>query len=102
MYLAPSVFTRRHLGFALSKNSAGVAAQCTQTQVRCCYCSRRALRAPCNPHTTGTANCTSRLPLRRPNWPIGNPGFEPEESKWKRSEIGNWEDGASTFATRID
>src|SRR6266581_5478633 len=102
MYLAPSVFTRRHLGFALSKNSASVAAQCARVNVRCCCSSRRELRVRSNRLTTGTANYTSRLLLHRPSWPTGNPGSEREESKWKRSEIGNWEDGASTFATRID
>jgi hypothetical protein len=46
------------------------------------------------------ASIHSRLP-HRPSWPTGI-WSEREESKWKRSEIGNWEDGASTFATRID
>src|SRR6266567_9384073 len=91
MYLAPSVFTRRHLGFALSKNSASVAAQCARVNVRCCCSSRRELRVRSNRLTTGTANYTSRLLLHRPSWPTGNPGSEREESKWKRSEIGRTE-----------
>src|SRR5882672_5504991 len=102
MYLAPSVFTRRYLAFALSKNSASVAAQCARVNARCCCSSRRELRGRSNRLTTGTANYTSRLLLHRPNWPTGSPGSEREESKWKRSDIGNWEARASTFETRID
>ena len=95
-------FYQETFGFRVIKEfgERGCAMRSGERQVLLLF--RRELRVRSNRLTTGTANYTSRLLLHRPSWPTGNPGSEREESKWKRSEIGNWEDGASTFATRID
>src|SRR5439155_25805886 len=101
MYLAPSVFTRRHLDFALSKNSASVAAQCKRVNARCCCSSRRELRGRSNRLTTRTANYTSHSLSHPPNCAIGSRGSKQGESQWKRRERGSWETGASNFGTPI-
>src|SRR6266581_9249951 len=95
-------FYQETFGFRVIKEFGERGCAMRSVNVRCCCSSRRELRVRSNRLTTGTANYMSRLLLHRPSWTTGNPGSEREESKRKRSEIGNWEDGACTFETRID
>src|SRR5206468_3473802 len=97
MYLAPFSSIRKLSDSPLSANSASAVARCRQAPAKYCCCSKRALRAQSHRLTTGTANCTSRLPSQSLNWPTGSRCSKREGSQSKRNAIGKRAAGASTF-----
>src|SRR2546427_2048051 len=97
MYLAPFSSIRKLSDSPLSANSASAVARCRQAPAKYCCCSKRALRAQSHRLTTGTANCTSRLPSQSLNWQTGSRCSKREGSQSKRNAIGKRAAGASTF-----